>query len=129
MARAASSKWPLHRRRDPGLVGLRGVSVVDRRDGDPLVPQAASMNLAFASAVLVAVDPAAAVDVEAAAGKLPSLRPEADQPESVAVTGTDVRRILRDATQNATADSTDRRKSNTGDGTRTHDLRIMRPPL
>ena len=70
-----------------------------------------------------------AVDIEAAASKLHSLRPEADQPESVAMTGTDVRRILRHATQNATADSTDSRKSNTGDGTRTHDLRIMRPPL
>ena len=70
-----------------------------------------------------------AVDIEAAAGMLPSLRPEADQPEAVAMTGTDPRPILPDATQNATADSTDRRKSNTGDGTRTHDLRIMRPPL
>ena len=45
------------------------------------------------------------------------------------MTGTDPRPILRDATQNATADLTDRLKSNTGDGTRTHDLRIMRPPL
>jgi hypothetical protein len=70
-----------------------------------------------------------AVDIEAAAAKLPSLRPEADQPEAASVTGTDPRLILRDASSDATADSTDRRKSNTGDGTRTHDLRIMRPPL
>jgi hypothetical protein len=68
-----------------------------------------------------------AVYIEAAAAKLTSLRPEADQPEAAAMTCTDARPILLDATQNATADSTDRRKSNTGDGTRTHDLRIMRP--
>ena len=70
-----------------------------------------------------------AVDLEAAAGKLPSLRPEAIQPEAAAMTGTDPRPIFPNATKNATADLTDRRKSNTGDGTRTHDLRIMRPPL
>ncbi len=65
-----------------------------------------------------------AVDIEAAAAKLPNLRPEA-----AAITGTDPRPILRDPTSDATADSTDLSKSNTGDGTRTHDLRIMRPPL
>jgi integrase len=68
-----------------------------------------------------------AVDIEAATGKLPSLRPDTDRPESVAMTGTDPGPVLRDATQNATAETTDRRKSNTGDGTRTHDLRILSP--
>ena len=45
------------------------------------------------------------------------------------MTGTDPRPILRDATSDATDEMANRRKSNTGDGTRTHDLRIMRPPL
>ena len=70
-----------------------------------------------------------AVDIEAAAGMLPSLRPEGDKPQSQVMTGTDPRPLLLPATLNATSDDANRRNSNTGDGTRTHDLRIMRPPL
>ena len=70
-----------------------------------------------------------AVDIEAAAGMLPSLRPEGDKPQSQVMTGTDPRPLLLPATVNATDENANRRNSNTGDGTRTHDLRIMRPPL
>ena len=72
---------------------------------------------------------ARAIDIETATSKLPSLRPEIDQHEPEAATGTDRQPLFRDATENATSESGNRRKSNTGDGTRTHDLRIMRPPL
>ena len=70
-----------------------------------------------------------AVNVEAAAAKLPSSRPEADQSEAGGRVGHRPRPISLDAKQNAIAEFVDRRESNTGDGTRTHDLRIMRPPL
>ncbi len=70
-----------------------------------------------------------AVDIEAAAGMLPSLRPDDAKPEALAMTGTDPRPFLLPATSDATSEFGNRRNSNTGDGTRTHDLRIMRPPL
>ena len=43
-----------------------------------------------------------AVDIEAAAGKLPSLKPEGTAPEAMAMTGTDPGPILLPATENAT---------------------------
>ena len=66
-----------------------------------------------------------AVDIEAATSKLPSLRPGTDQtePQAVAMTGTDPGPVFKDAT----SEMANRRNFNTGDGTRTHDLRIMRP--
>ena len=70
-----------------------------------------------------------AVDIEAATAKLPSLRPEASPPEAAVMTGTDPGPVSRPATQNATAEFANRRNSNTGEATRTPDLRIMRPPL
>ena len=70
-----------------------------------------------------------AVDIEAAAGMIPSLRPDGDKPESLAMTGTDPGPVFLNATLGATSEIVNRRNSNTGDGTRTHDLRIMRPPL
>ena len=57
---------PLHRRLDPGRLGLRGEAIVDRRDRDPAVEQL----LEVSHADLVAVDPAAAMDVDDERGGL-----------------------------------------------------------
>ena len=63
-----------------------------------------------------------AVDIEAAAGKLPSLRPEAPITEAAAMTGTDPGLILRPATENATTEITDAFKSNS-----TNTLSVLSP--
>ena len=42
------------------------------------------------------------VDIEAAAGKLPSLKPDGDRPEAQVMTGTDPGPVSRTATENAT---------------------------
>ena len=52
----------LHRRPDPGRLGLRDEAVVNRRDRDPGVEQLPEVDRADAD--LVAVDPPAAVDVD-----------------------------------------------------------------
>lgn len=55
-----------------------------------------------------------AVDIEAAAGKLPSLRPDGPAPEAMAMTGTDPGPVLLHATGNATTVDVDGCKSNGG---------------
>jgi integrase len=105
-----------------------------------------------------------AVDIEAAASKLPSLKPDSQSPESIAATGTDgaihqktfapslrpdgdtsvrIHAVLGDLggveveapcdVKNVAlpmiSSSLPPDLISTGDGTRTHDLRIMRPPL
>ncbi len=53
-----------------------------------------------------------AADIENAASMLPSLKPSGDQPESLAMTGTDATLTLRMTTpQNAPSEEADRRKS------------------
>ena len=49
-----------------------------------------------------------AVDIEAAAGKLPSLKPEANRPEAAALTGTDPRPMFSPDTSNDTFRDVDR---------------------
>jgi integrase len=68
-----------------------------------------------------------AVDIEAAAGKLPSLRPEADQTEAAAMTGTDPGPILQRDTQGAPAEDSNLRKSNARNGVETRKQRTQSP--
>jgi integrase len=71
-----------------------------------------------------------AVDIEAAASKLPSLRPEGDRPEALAMTGTDPAPVSGvSATRCATEAIADESNPNDGNVVASIEQGIPRPPL
>ncbi len=71
-----------------------------------------------------------AVDIEAAAGMLPSLKPDGNKPESLAMTGTDSRpTCYPDATWNATQKNVDACNVQTGNALASSGERIRSPRL
>ena len=70
-----------------------------------------------------------AVDIEAAASKLPSLKPDSSAPEAAVMTGTDPGPVLGLATLDATLELSDGRKSNAGEMVMASADRIRSPRL